>query len=74
MEDPVKKDGTDAEKAVAFREAYITLRTRLTGFVELPFSSLDLEALRRRLRRFFGAISFSGDSPSEGGLRALRWF
>ncbi|MEO1494481.1 MAG: ArsR family transcriptional regulator [Pseudomonadota bacterium] len=49
MEDPVKVDGTDAEKALAFRHAYNTVRTRLTGFVELPFSSLDGISLQSQL-------------------------
>lgn len=48
MEDPVKTEGTDAEKALAFRHAYNTIRTRLTGFVELPFSSLDSISLQRQ--------------------------
>lgn len=49
MEDPVKAEGTDAEKALAFRRAYTTIRTRLTGFVELPIASLDSLSLQRRL-------------------------
>lgn len=51
MPDPVKAEGTPGEKALAFRDTYRTLRTRLTGFVALPIKSLDRISLQRRLDR-----------------------
>jgi ArsR family transcriptional regulator, arsenate/arsenite/antimonite-responsive transcriptional repressor / arsenate reductase (thioredoxin) len=49
MPDPAGVDGTDAEKALAFREAYSMLRHRLAGFVALPMASLDRISLQKRL-------------------------
>lgn len=49
MPDPVKVSGTDAEKALAFTEAYRTMRHRLTGFLALPIESLDQISLQRKL-------------------------
>ena len=49
MRDPVKADGTKAEKALAFRQAYNTMRTRLAGFVELPIATLDGISLQKHL-------------------------
>lgn len=49
MPDPVKATGTDAEKALAFKETYATLRRRLAAFVALPFDALDRISLQRRL-------------------------
>ncbi|MEL6644067.1 MAG: helix-turn-helix domain-containing protein [Pseudomonadota bacterium] len=39
--DPVKADGTDAQKRLAFQEAYGALRNRITGFAALPLETLD---------------------------------
>jgi len=49
MPDPVKATGTEAEKALAFRAAYHTLRRRLQAFVALPLDTLDAMSLQRRL-------------------------
>ncbi|MCR9257611.1 MAG: helix-turn-helix domain-containing protein [Alphaproteobacteria bacterium] len=49
MPDPVKVDGTEAEKALAFMATYRTLRHRLDGFRALPFESLDRLSLQQRL-------------------------
>lgn len=49
MPDPVKVDGTDAEKALAFMDTYRTLRHRMTGFVNLPISTLDRISLQKHL-------------------------
>lgn len=49
MPDPVKVEGTEAEKSLAFMEAYRTLRHRLSAFVALPVASLDRISLQRRL-------------------------
>ncbi|MBV7407800.1 helix-turn-helix domain-containing protein [Maritimibacter sp. DP1N21-5] len=46
MPDPVKATGTDAEKALAFQQAYGALRRRIEAFVALPVESLDRIALQ----------------------------
>ena len=46
MSDPVKAEGTDAEKALAFQHAYGALRRRIEAFVALPVESLDRIALQ----------------------------
>lgn len=47
LPDPVKVDGTDAEKCLAFRQTYGALRNRMTGFTALPISSLDRISLQK---------------------------
>jgi len=49
MPDPVKATGTEAEKALAFRQAYKAMRRRLEYFVELPIAELDRISLQRKL-------------------------
>ena len=46
MPDPVKVQGTDAEKALAFQHAYGALKRRIEAFVALPVASLDRIALQ----------------------------
>lgn len=46
MPDPVKADGTDAEKALAFQQAYGALKHRVEAFAALPVASLDRIALQ----------------------------
>ncbi|QDC08486.1 helix-turn-helix domain-containing protein [Oceanicola sp. D3] len=46
MEDPVKVEGTDAEKALAFQQAYGALKHRITAFTALPLATLDRIALQ----------------------------
>ncbi len=48
--DPVEAEGTDAEKAFAFRKALKELETRIKLFVQLPIASLDQMTLREKLR------------------------
>ncbi len=50
IEDPAAAQGTDAEIAVAFSEAYRMLNQRIGIFVALPMQSLDLLTLQSRLR------------------------
>ena len=47
--DPVKAEGTEAERALAFRRAYDAMRRRIECFVELPIDSLDRMSLQRKL-------------------------
>ena len=44
--DPVKVEGSDAQKSLAFQQAYGALRNRLSGFANLPIASLDRMSLQ----------------------------
>lgn len=46
MADPVKAEGTDAEKSLAFQNAYGALKRRIQAFTSLPVESLDRIALQ----------------------------
>ncbi|MDK3075098.1 helix-turn-helix domain-containing protein [Sedimentitalea sp. JM2-8] len=46
MPDPVKVAGTDAEKSLAFQQAYGALKHRIEAFAALPMESLDRIALQ----------------------------
>ena len=48
--DPAAVEGTDAEKAFAFRKAFKELETRIKLLTSLPISSLDSMTLQARLR------------------------
>jgi protein-tyrosine-phosphatase len=52
--DPVAATGTEAEKRLAFAEAYRMLNARISAFTSLPLQSIDRMTLQRRL----DAISF----------------
>lgn len=47
MPDPVKVEGTDAEKSLAFHQAYGALYNRISLFVALPLEALDRISLQR---------------------------
>lgn len=49
MSDPVRATGTEAEKALAFKNTYGMLRRRLSAFVALPIGTLDRISLQRKL-------------------------
>lgn len=49
--DPAAEDGSPAEVASAFAEAYRMLNNRITGFVNLPIASLDRLKLKENLDR-----------------------
>lgn len=49
LPDPVKVEGSDAVKRLAFSETYRMLRSRISIFVNLPIASLDRMALQRDL-------------------------
>ncbi|WP_235915895.1 arsenate reductase ArsC [Thalassovita mangrovi] len=47
--DPVRAEGNEAEKRLAFSEAYRMLNNRISIFVNLPFEELDKLSLQHRL-------------------------
>lgn len=47
MPDPVKVDGSDAQKSLAFQQAYGALRNRIIAFTSLPLASLDRISLQK---------------------------
>ncbi len=47
LPDPVKAEGTDAQKSLAFQQTYGALRNRITAFTALPLASLDRIALQK---------------------------
>ncbi len=49
LPDPVKAQGTDAEKALVFAQTYGALRRRISAFVALPIASLDRLSLQSRV-------------------------
>jgi protein-tyrosine-phosphatase len=48
--DPAAAEGTDTEKAFAFRKALKELETRIKLFINLPIASLDGMTLQAKLR------------------------
>jgi protein-tyrosine-phosphatase/DNA-binding transcriptional ArsR family regulator len=46
LPDPVKAEGTEAERALVFAQTYAALRRRIQAFVALPFASLSRMALQ----------------------------
>lgn len=58
--DPAAVEGTDVEKASAFRKAFKELETRIKLFTSLPIGSLDSMTLQSRLREI-------GKTPTEPG-------
>jgi protein-tyrosine-phosphatase len=49
LKDPVKAEGNDAEKALAFADTYAQMRRRVTAFAALPFDSLDRISLQSKV-------------------------
>lgn len=47
MPDPVKAEGSDAQKSLAFQQAYGALRNRILAFTALPIESLDRISLQK---------------------------
>ncbi|MBC2837429.1 metalloregulator ArsR/SmtB family transcription factor [Paragemmobacter straminiformis] len=46
LPDPVKAEGTEAERALAFAQSYAALRRRIGAFVALPMNSLNRLSLQ----------------------------
>lgn len=49
LPDPAAAEGNEAEKRLAFDDAYRMLNNRISIFVSLPMSSIDRLALQKRL-------------------------
>lgn len=49
LPDPVRVEGTDAEKSLAFATTYGQMLRRVQAFVALPFETLDKMSLQRQL-------------------------
>lgn len=47
--DPVKAEGNEAERRLAFAEAYRMLKNRIGAFISLPIASLDRLSLKQKL-------------------------
>lgn len=47
--DPVAVDGNEAERRLAFADAYRMLKNRMNAFISLPIASLDRLSLRSKL-------------------------
>ena len=48
--DPAAAEGTDAERRLAFAEAYRLLSNRISAFLSLPLTSIDRMSLQTKLR------------------------
>ncbi|TCZ57313.1 arsenate reductase ArsC [Roseicella aquatilis] len=70
--DPAAVTGSEAERMLAFREAFRALETRIKLFLSLPIASLDRLALTRKVEEIGRLVSWrpvhgSGRSPSPSG-------
>jgi protein-tyrosine-phosphatase/DNA-binding transcriptional ArsR family regulator len=54
MPDPVKAEGTEAQRSLAFQQAYGALRNRITAFTALPLDTLDRISLQKAVDRIAG--------------------
>jgi arsenate reductase len=55
MPDPVKVEGTEAEKSLAFHHAYGALHNRIRAFAALPIAALDPISLQQAVDRIGAA-------------------
>ena len=66
VEDPAAATGTDAQKMLAFRDAFRALEHRIRIFVELPLASLDRLRIKRELDRIGAVRPEAGDADCAG--------
>ncbi|ANT62403.1 ArsR family transcriptional regulator [Salipiger sp. CCB-MM3] len=64
MPDPVKATGTEAEKMLAFQQAYGALKHRIEAFTALPFAQLDRISLQAAVD-YIAQIDTTQTSPEE---------
>ncbi len=57
MPDPVKAEGTQAQKSLAFQQAYGALRNRILAFTALPLDTLDRISLQKTVDQIAGMSS-----------------
>jgi protein-tyrosine-phosphatase len=60
--DPAAVEGTEAEIAAAFAEAFRMLYNRISIFMNLPMASLDKLALQRELQRIGASVPEKEDA------------
>jgi arsenate reductase len=60
--DPAAAEGNDAQRRVAFIDAYRMLNNRISIFVSLPLRSLDQLTLQKRLKE----IGERREEPANG--------
>ncbi len=60
--DPAAAEGNEAEKQLAFQEAYHMLNDRISAFLSLPLDKLDPPSLRKALEE----IGAHGSAPASG--------
>lgn len=60
MPDPVTAEGTEAEKKLAFQQAYGALKNRITAFTALPIDTLDRISLQTAVDEI-GASALEAD-------------
>jgi protein-tyrosine-phosphatase len=58
--DPAAAEGTEAEKHLAFADAYRMLNNRISIFVSLPMNTLDKLALQKRLHEIGSDLPKAG--------------
>ena len=63
--DPAAAEGTEAERRLAFAEAYRMLENRISIFVNLPMTSLDRLTLQERIREIGRAKDLSMTSSGK---------
>jgi ArsR family transcriptional regulator, arsenate/arsenite/antimonite-responsive transcriptional repressor / arsenate reductase (thioredoxin) len=51
MPDPVRVEGSQAQKSLAFQQTYGALRNRILAFSALPFATLDRSSLQKAVDR-----------------------
>ncbi|KIN69804.1 Arsenate reductase [Sulfitobacter noctilucicola] len=61
LPDPVKAEGSDAQKSLAFQQTYGALYNRMTAFAALPLASLDRMSLQKAADEI-GQIKIEGPS------------
>jgi arsenate reductase len=66
VEDPAAAAGTDAQKMLAFRDAFRALEHRIRIFVELPLASLDRLRIQQELDRIGVQEPAAGNADRAG--------
>ena len=66
VEDPAAVTGTEAQKMLAFRDAFRALEHRIRIFIELPFASLDRLRIKGELDRI-GRQTPAADDANRAG-------